>query len=177
MIYTELDPRPPIRVVGMDLSLRSAGFSDGCASFVEQPPTTDVIERRLDDIVERAVGFTCGTFGWAQTASLVVIEDSAFSRKGPGHEELAALRLMVRTALWKLGVPFTTLAPSSLKLWATGDGRAEKSMVVDAMNRRFGLSVNHVKLKDGRTDMADAYALAAYGYEKTGHPLIESEGV
>lgn len=107
---------------------------------------------------------------------MAVIEGSAFSRnKQTGHEELAALRLMVRKELWWLGIPFAIVPPSTLKLYVTGYGKATKTQMVKALGERYGLDLKHVKAAHGKYDMADAFALAAMGLHRCGSPL-PSEG-
>ena len=159
------------RVVGMDLSLTSAGMSDSFQHRVTQTSPDDVMEHRLDRIVQRAADFVtrCPDF---PEAALVVIEAGAFSRNlQTGHEELAALRLMVRHMLWKRGVPFAMVPPSTLKLYTAGHGKATKAQMVRALAARHGLDLSRVMVKDGRYDMADAFALAAMGYAWANRPL------
>lgn len=161
------------RVVGLDLSLTSTGMSDGKQQWVTQTAPDHCMEARLDRLVGRARTFALGTTEWPQEANLAVIEAGAFSRNmQTSHEELAALRLMVRHAMWQLGVPFALVPPSTLKLYTAGHGKATKAQMVRAVAARHQLDLSKVLVKDGRYDMADAFALAAMGYAWANRPLV-----
>ncbi|AKA61726.1 RuvC-like resolvase [Streptomyces phage YDN12] len=161
------------RVVGLDLSLTSTGMSDGRQNWVTHTEPYQQMEGRLDRLVGRARLFVSGTTEWPQEADLVVIEAGAFSRNmQKGHEELAALRYMVRHSMWQLGVPFTLVSPSALKLYTAGHGKATKAQMVRAVAARHGVDLSSVMVKDGRYDMADAFALAAMGYAWANRPLV-----
>lgn len=161
------------RVVGLDLSLTSTGMSDGRQQWVTQTAPDRCMEARLGRLVGRARQFAGGTAEWPQEADLAVIEAGAFSRNmQTSHEELAALRHMVRLAMWQLGVPFALVPPSTLKLYTAGHGKATKAQMVRAVAARHQLDLSGVMVKDGRYDMADAFALAAMGYAWANRPLV-----
>ena len=125
------------RVVGLDLSLTSTGMSDGRQHWVTQTAPDHCMEERLHRIVHRARLFVLGTDDWPQEANLVVIEAGAFSRNmQTSHEELAALRLMMRHKLWLLGAPFALVPPSTLKRYTAGHGNATKAQMVSAVAAR-----------------------------------------
>lgn len=155
-----------MRVVGLDLSLTSTGMSDGRDHRVVQTKPDRPIEERLHRIVSEVNAFT-------MSADLAVIEDAATSRSGPGHQELSALRLMVRTSLWNWDVPFAMVRPNTLKLIATGNGRASKDEMVAAVDGRHGTNLALLPKSHGRYDLADALALAEAGYDHIGQPLTE----
>ena len=170
----------PLRVVGLDLSLASTGMSDGQSAHAIQTTADTPVEARLDALVVGVTSFVRSPTQWTDKhpygtwADLVVIEGPAFSRHGPGHEELAALRLMVRHRLWRLEVPFAVVTPTTLKKYVTGSGTATKQDMVSAVHDRYGVDLIGVKVKDGRYDRADAYCLAALGYDHVGQPLGEA---
>lgn len=165
------------RVVGLDLSLTSTGLSDGQSCHAVQTTPAEPVERRLIRIGDAVTAFierpsqVTDRFGFDRPADLVVIEGSAFSRKGPGHEELAALRLMVRAWCFQHQYPFAVIPPSTLKLYTTGMGNATKAEMEQTLHSRHGLDLSHFTLKAGRADMVDAYALAAMGADFIGHPF------
>lgn len=161
------------RVVGLDLSLTSSGMSDGRQHSVVQTTSDCSLEYRLHQIVQRTRRFVIETADWPQEAGLVVIEAGAFSRgaQSAAAEHLAALRIMVRHAMWCLEVPFAMVTPTGLKAYTTGHGQATKQRMVAAVAERHGVDLSSVKVKDGRYDMADAFALAAMGYAWAGRPL------
>ncbi len=162
--------RGPLRVVGLDLSLTSTGMSEGDLHWVAQTSSDDPIEYRLDWIINRVKAIT---EPWTRPpAVLVVVEDGAPSKNAqPGHEELAALRLMVRHLLWSRDIPFAMVRPTTLKAYTTGSGTATKARMVQAVKDRHGIDLSGVMVKDGKYDMADAAALAAMGYAFIGQPL------
>lgn len=164
----------PYRVVGLDLSLTSTGMSDGREQQVTQTAPDHCLEHRLDRIVTRARRFAMGAEDWSRKADLVVIEAGAFSRgaQSAAAEQLSALRLMVRHAMWQLDIPFAMVPPTTLKLYSAGHGKAKKADMVRALGIRHGLDLSAVKVKDGRYDMADAFALAAMGYAWAHRPLL-----
>lgn len=178
-----------LRIIGCDISLTSTGLSDGVSHHVVQTSPTEQLEARLDRITRGVVSLAIASpldggdvmpLEWrGRNADLAVIEGSAYSRnQQTGHEELAALRLMVRHRLWRLGVPFAVITPTSLKLFTTGYGKATKQQMAAVVGSRYGIDWSAIKVKDGRYDQVDALALAAAGYSRAGQPLAvdESEG-
>lgn len=159
-----------MRVIGLDLSITSTGMAEvsypttygvatvtgsGCVKTTADQPK----EKRLSSIVDHAVTF-------AEGADLVVVEDGALRSLGPGREELAALRYMVRVELWSTGVPFALVRPTTLKLYTTGRGNASKDEMVSAVDERHGTSYARMPKSHGRYDLADATALAAMGMHR-----------
>ncbi len=160
------------RVVGLDLSLTSTGMSDGYEQRVTQTAPDRCMEERLDRIVQRVGDFVTRCPSFPEPA-LAVVEAGAFSRNmQTSHEELAALRHLVRLMLWKRGIPFALVPPSTLKLYTAGHGKATKAQMVRAVAARHQLDLSGVLVKDGRYDMADAFALAAMGYAWANRPLV-----
>ncbi len=161
-----------LRVVGLDLSLTSTGLSDGQSVHAISTGTQELLEARLDRLVRGVVSFVLSTsHPNKHCADLVVIEGSSYGSRGPGHEELAALRIMVRHRLWRMGVPYAIVPPRTLKRYTTGSGTATKQQMVCALYGRHGLDWQDVKVKDGRYDQADAFALAAMGYHHVGQQI------
>jgi crossover junction endodeoxyribonuclease RuvC len=166
--------------VGLDLSLRSTGISDGTQEGTHAFQTDDSqpIEWRMHRIrracMEAAAPVSLMT-GCSRVrppnADLVVIEGSAYGAKGNAVEQLAALRYEVRVALWSLRIPFAIVPPTRLKAYTTGDGKASKAKMVNAVIDAYGLPLKLWTVAQGRYDMADAFALAAMGYKHLGHPL------
>ena len=130
------------------------------------------VEARLDHLV-RSVSIYCR---YPRRADLVMIEGSSYGSRGPGHEELAALRFMVRRDLWRYEIPFAMVPPTTLKRYTTGSGAATKAGMVEVMEARYHLGLSEVKVRDGRYDRADALALAAMGYARLGQPLASEPG-
>lgn len=167
------------RIIGADLSLTSSGLSDGQSAHVIQTAPGEPLESRLDRQVRGVVSFALSPTQWTddfpqgRAADLAVIEAGAFSRgsQSEAAEILSALRLMVRHRLWRMGIPYVMIAPTTLKKYTTGHGTATKHQMLFAVDERHGTGFSNVKVKDGRYDLVDAYALAAMGYDHVGHPL------
>jgi hypothetical protein len=67
---------------------------------------------------------------------LAVIEDLPMHANSAGLTGQA--QGVIRAAIQSFGVPFITVAPASLKLFATGSGRASKEFMRSEMERQFG---------------------------------------
>lgn len=155
------------------MSLTSTGMSDGRSTSVVQTTPGTQLEERLDQLVRGVMRFVLPSPINGPVPDLAVIEAGAFSRgaQSSAAEYLSALRLMVRHRLWRLDIPFAMVAPTTLKLYTTGSGRASKAEMVAALDERHSTDFAAVKVKDGRYDRADAFALAAMGYDRVGQPL------
>ncbi|WP_327169514.1 hypothetical protein [Streptomyces subrutilus] len=150
-------PRP--LVVGLDLSLTSTGIAgDGWTANIRTKTRGDARIRILQ----------IGIADYIKAADLVVMEGPSFGHGAQaGHEELAGLRVIVRQYCYRHHIPYAVIPPASLKVYATGNGRASKDGVRAAITDRYGY------LTEGaaRYDEADAYAAMAAGYDWLGHPL------
>ena len=165
------------RVVGLDLSFTSTGMSDGQSVHAFKTSPGDSLEARMDRILCAVVTFVYSPTQWTDAqpagkrADLVVIEGAAFGSKGDAVDQLAGLRWLVRHKLYRLGIPFAIVTPTTLKAYTTGYGKASKPQMVKALAERHGLDLTRYKLIEGRYDMADAYALAAMGYAVLKQPI------
>ncbi|MDQ3431698.1 MAG: hypothetical protein M3467_05675, partial [Actinomycetota bacterium] len=127
-------------------------------------------EDRLDYIVT-----TLSTF--YRLADLAVIEGPSYgSALQQGHDELAAIRWMVRHDLWRRGIPVAVCPPDNRTIYATGKARwkGEKSTQVkgrvrDAVAAQYGIDCTGTT----RYDQADAYILMAMGCDWLGYPLAD----
>lgn len=167
-------PRPPL-VIGLDMALGTSGIAG--------PGWTDTIrtgqlreEARLQYIVDTAVSFY-------RQADFVTIEGPAYSTaKQVGHDEMSALRWMIRCDLRKRQIPFAVINPDSRTIYATGKARWKnedtgvkltskqvKGLVRDAVATRYGIHASGPT----RYDEADAYVLMCMGMHWLGYPLAE----
>jgi crossover junction endodeoxyribonuclease RuvC len=144
------------KVIGLDISLTSTGVSDGVtADAIQVGPIRG--EERMNVMLSRIRAHT----RWAM--QLAVIEGPSFASLGPGHDELAGMRWMVRRELYNLGFQLAIVSPAALKKYTTGNGRASKEEMTTAVAGRWGVDFSNVKVGRGRHDMVDAYALAKMG--------------
>lgn len=90
----------------------------------------------------------------------VYMEGVAFSsRRTQSLVELGALNYNIRINLIKLGIPFHIITPSANKKAFTGNGAADKELMVKTflmLNPSYRPLVGYIKMDD----IADAYALA-----------------
>lgn len=86
----------------------------------------------------------------------LVVKERSFSNA----RITATQQIMKVNGIWELASylaeheDFEELPPSTVKKWATGDGRADKQAVITAVNDYFGLT-----LKKADNDIADAIAV------------------
>lgn len=160
-------------VVGLDLSLTSSGIaalsSDG-AMFTHAVRSSGSKADRLPEHLDRLGDLTSRIVESVHQVSpaVVAIESALFS----SAQDTSAHR---RAGLWwsvatSLGAhyPVVEIAPSSVKKFATGNGRSDKTAVALAIARQFG---DHV-LPDARSDRADAAVLAAMASYRLGLPSM-----
>ena len=92
----------------------------------------------------------------------VYMEGVAFSsRRTQSLVELGALNDNIRINLIKLGIPFHIITPSANKKAFTGNGVADKELMIKTflmLNPSYRSLVGYIKMDD----IADAYALATY---------------
>lgn len=154
------------RVVGLDLSLTGTGMSDGERTWLVR--SSGKADASLPMRVRRLGGLRGEVLAACDGAGLVVIEQPAFSRQTGHMHDRSGLWWLVVADLHDRGVPVAEVAPTALKLFATGKGNASKSQVVDATARRLpGIDTG---ADDNR---CDALWLAAMGLEHLGCPLVE----
>lgn len=146
-----------INVVGLDLSISSTGFarSDGTTGLVVTK-TADGDQRIviIRDVLMRVVNGL-----EAPAAHLVVIERAPTTLKGYAGEPIQQLQGAVRAALMDRGIPYAVVPPSTLKLFATGNGNAPKSDMAVAAYKHTGTEF----VKDRSGDQCDAWWLRMAG--------------
>lgn len=137
-----------MNIVALDLSLTETGWAgnDGYGTWPSKRlrghERLDFIMANLEDILPRPT-------------HAVFIEGFSFGSKGRAIYEIGGLGYLVRHQLWKWGVPYCEVPPSTLKKWATSNGRATKFDMIDGarMNGYVGKNDNE----------ADAYLLWQMG--------------
>lgn len=92
----------------------------------------------------------------------VYMEGVAFSsRRTQSLVELGALNFNIRINLIKLGIPFHIITPSANKKAFTGNGAADKELMIKTflmLNPEYRSLVGYIKMDD----IADAFAVATY---------------
>jgi crossover junction endodeoxyribonuclease RuvC len=153
--------------VGLDFSLTSPGMSairrhsNGAleiidAGCVKTKPTEDWFTRR--ERIETEIL----RFVFKHNPVKIFVENYSFGSTN-GRELAGEVHGICIFALIKGGYPreniYRVVAPGALKKFITGKGNAKKPVVVDAVNKFFGLN-----LKKTEDDIADAIVLAFIGY-------------
>lgn len=117
-----------VKIVGLDLSLSATGVA--CAECCEvMKPNADHGPARLNEIL---TGLTVRHR--VVDADVVVLEGYSYAAANQAHQ-MGELGGVVRHHLWRLGVPYVTVAPTRLKKFATGKGNVGKDAMVAAAVR------------------------------------------
>lgn len=147
-------------ILGLDPSLTSTGYS-GCG-LTGTLTSKESGVRRLHDLAEALTNllFTC------PSKLAVVIEGYSFASKNSQAHSIGELGGVYRLTLYRLGIPFVEVPPTSRAKFATGRGNASKNEVISAVSARTGI----VWSGKGADDMADAYILEEMGLTALGKP-------
>lgn len=164
-----------LRVVALDLSLTGTGLAAThdhhdrpglLCRTVRSPWGAERPHDRLHDILaDVAAAVKC-------KPDLVVIEGASYGSSGNAVDQLAGLRWVVRHWLWSQRIPFTTVAPATVKVWATGSGatsgenKVTKRAVREAITATYGHLV-HI----GSDDEADAVSMLSLACAAYAQPL------
>jgi crossover junction endodeoxyribonuclease RuvC len=156
-------------IIGIDPSLTSTGIvvlRDGKVELAETTknrPDLGTIERvklireRIASIIENLINEE--KTEW-QAPDLIVIEGFSYGSKGRSVFDIAYLGWRIREDLERLkeqdNIPWLEVPPSQLKKFATGQGNANKEIILQQVYKRWG-----VEFSDN--NQADAYVLAQIG--------------
>lgn len=146
-------------VIGLDLSVARTGVAlpDGTTASIAvriRPHASD--SDHADRLI--AIASELRALILDQVIDLAVIEGYGFhSHRLARNAELGGV---VRITLRAIGAEIVTVAPATLKKWATGNGRAGKDAMVAEAARRGYQPANH--------DEADAALLREWGMNEGG---------
>ncbi|MFJ2892520.1 hypothetical protein ACIO53_41480 [Streptomyces sp. NPDC087305] len=151
-------------VRGLDLSLTGAGIAGAgwaqtLGSKGKRTDTYAMRRTRLHRLADRILD-TVGP------CDLAVVEGPSYGSRGAGTWDRAGLWWLVVDRLAARDIPVAVVTPSARAKYATGDGRAGKQAVLDAVGPRYG-----VALRDD--NQADAYVLLAMGHDWLGESLAD----
>lgn len=153
----------PARVVGLDYSLTSTGVA------TTHPHKATLIRPRTKGHARLEELKTSVTALVRQARpALVVIESGSYASTSSTFHQLAGGWWLVAHEIYRLGVPYATVAPGTLKRYATGSGTADKDTMVAAARAAWP---NVLVTND---DAADALWLADMGSHYLGRPLTTS---
>ena len=103
-------------------------------------------------------------------ADLVVVESPAYSSNSGHAHDRSGLWWLVLARLTAHDVPVVEVRPNTLKVYATGGGRASKDMVLAQTVRRYG----HLVPDLSSNDEADGLVIASMGWHRlTGRPVVK----
>lgn len=157
-----------MRVIGIDLSLTGTGISDGAQTWVVGATghRGDSLEQRRHRLLMLVTSIMTLVH---PGPDLVLIEQPAFSKStGSAHDRSGAWWFTVNSIIEMWGTSLVEVAPTSLKLYATGKGNAGKPQMLEAAVRRLP-AVEHL----GNDNRVDALWLAAMGLDHLGLPLCD----
>lgn len=142
-------------VIGIDPSLTATGiaYHDGT--------TVTCAGNDGDKRLIMLYGYITGA---AEGASLAIVEDLPTHAHGAGKTGMA--HGVVRLALMNQGVRYITVAPSTLKKFATGKGNATKPDMRMSLFQRAGLDIRD-------DNQNDAYWLRELGLHLIGEPTFD----
>lgn len=152
-------------VIGLDLSATSTGVAGyDWAETVKggSLPKTATRQQHWDRIrvVRR------GLVDYIDNAVLVVMEGPSYGSNDRGAHERAFLWWWAAGRCFTRNIPLAVVAPTTLKVYATGGGRASKEDVVQEVQRR------RPDVSFRGNDQADALTLAAMGLDYLGHDPV-----
>lgn len=165
-----------LRVLGLDLSYTAVGVARTHHLDVEQVAVREQLgvrtitsgSRRGDERVHHIVGEIREELRWQP--QLAVIE-RPFVKHNNTTIALAELHGVVKRELYLHDVRYVYVAATTLKVYATGRGDADKDLVVHMMRARHGEALGGPSRLQ-TNDEADALALLALALHAYGQPLV-----
>jgi Holliday junction resolvasome RuvABC endonuclease subunit len=121
-----------VKVIGIDPSLTATGLARVDGQMEVFGGKADLGDSRLW-VIHNAVAMAC----LADNPDLAVIEDLPKHAQGAGLTGM--VQGVVRLALLGQEIPYVLVVGSTLKKYATGDGRADKSDLRMALFQRAGI--------------------------------------
>lgn len=150
-------------IVGIDPSLTGTAVaicgSDKVYRFASESAGHLVSQR-----IGRYIVLAGQVLGVVPYGSLVFIEGYSFGSRGQATIDIAEYGGILRNQLEEVGCGIVEVPPTSLKKWATGKGNGNKTPMIAALTKRYGVMYE-------TDDEYDAYALARLGEQYAG--LVE----
>lgn len=114
------------------------------------------IDDRLGKVADSVAAIVQGAIDKRSTVDLVVIEGLSLGSHSSSQMERAALHFMIRERLRRLPVQFIVVSPLTVKKFTSNTGKAEKSLMMKEVYKRYGVDLNN-------DNQADACALSYFG--------------
>lgn len=150
-------------IIGVDLSLTATGMcGSGGADTISAPNGMTGMERLnwLFTVILACILSPEATEE-QHRQTLVVFEGLSYGSNDPSAQERAGLAYLLRHALYRQGVLYLLVPPTTLKKFVTGKGNAEKSLMLLEVYKRFGVSA-------ANDNEADAVGLYYIGLAMSG---------
>lgn len=162
-----------MKILGIDQSFTSTGL---CLVDGDSIDTTTIHTSKVDeelDIFRRCMEISEAILEYIEChrPDVIVIEALAFGSFGDATRNLAALQGVIMCDIIRTNVlrgyriNIKTVAPTSLKKFATGNGKAKKKDMLEATPDEIRHIFDEIKVKDGKYDVVDAYFLAKWGQQ------------
>ena len=151
-----------MRIIGLDLSMSATGvaFPDGSTAVIKPRGKGDArllsIENRMNAALRLA------------RPDLAVVEEFKGVAQGDANKVVPMVHATVRLCLMRARVPYVLVNPSTLKLYATGYGSADKAAMAVAAITYGGREFTG----DKGGDQCDAWWLRAAGHTAYGEPVV-----
>lgn len=150
------------KTAGIDQSLTKTGvviFDNDSQVMIHH----EVIETKLNKIdaldsfkrvaeIASRIEFLCDLY----SVETVRIEGLSYSSVGQATRTLAGLHYVIVDRLMRASIDVAVIAPTALKKAATGSGRADKQMMLDAVRENDCKQLSKYGKTKGRFDLADA---------------------
>jgi Holliday junction resolvasome RuvABC endonuclease subunit len=153
-----------MKIIGLDISIRATGvaFDGGIAGLTTIRPRS----KGDDRLVEITQAVLAVLLPHDPATGLVVLEDLPTGLRNAAAGSLGMVHGAVRAELIRLGAPYTTVPPATLKVYATGRGNAQKPDMRMELYKRAGLDV-------ADDNQVDAWWLRALGLDLLGRPALD----
>lgn len=176
----------PLRVLALDLATNT-GLARTHDATGEPRLAVDTIStgllplHRKIDVIEQRVQRACGVPEGGgrpdpRVKPDVVIIEGTFSRPGAADYLLHTLRGCVTQWLYRRQIPYVDVQPSTLKVWATGEGatRGDNKVTKDKVCAAIVATYGHLLSINPNDDNAcDGVALLSMGLAAYGQPLVD----
>jgi len=158
-----------IKILALDLSYVALGLAhthqlDGPAVGVR---TITPGARRGDERMDYLIGEVREQFRWQPQ---LCVKEGLFVGQVNNTLQLAKLHGVIERELWLHEIVYVDVAPGTLKVYANGDGKADKAAVLHAIRGRYADALGGPS-RIRTNDDADAVTLLAMARHAYGQPL------
>lgn len=151
-------------IVGFDLSLRSTGLARLEGDLMVDAGTLKTGTRKGHP---RLAFMEENLLAYAKGADLLVVEGISMG-SFDAYKRSGGMWWIMTHMLWKAGIPVAVVPPSNRAKYATGNGSAPKSLVIECVNNH--LIFPHAIPSDDN-DICDAQVLVHMASRHIGHPI------